>query len=94
MNSSCQETNVISSNTLYDELNYVKLEEVTHDKEKYRHKYKLVKKDLLNVNIFVKIIIINNYINIYLRITDLYIIIFILFHYLFVLYIYIGSKLY
>lgn len=50
MNSSCLETNV-PSNTLFDELNCLKLEEVTHDKEKYRHKYKSVKKDLLNVSI-------------------------------------------
>lgn len=39
------------SNTLFDELSCLKLEEVTHDKEKYRHKYKSVKKDLLNVSI-------------------------------------------
>lgn len=50
MNSSCQG---LASNTLFDELNCLKLEEVTHDKEKYRHKYKSVKKDLLNVSFYV-----------------------------------------
>lgn len=50
MNSSCQG---LASNTLFDELNCLKLEEVTHDKEKYRHKYKSVKKDLLNVSIYI-----------------------------------------
>lgn len=40
------------SNTLFDELNCIKLEEITHNKEKYRHKYKTVKKDLLKVSIF------------------------------------------
>lgn len=49
MNSSGQEINV-PSNTLFDELSCLKLEEVTHDKEKYRHKYKSVKKDLVNVS--------------------------------------------
>jgi hypothetical protein len=39
------------SNTLFDELSCLKLEEVTRDKEKYRHKYKSVKKDLINVSI-------------------------------------------
>ncbi|VVC44049.1 Hypothetical protein CINCED_3A008045 [Cinara cedri] len=47
MNSSCQEANIISPNTLFEELNFIKLEEVTRDKEKYRHKYKSLKKDLL-----------------------------------------------
>lgn len=52
MNSSCQEANVIPSNTLFEELNFIKLEEVTRDKDKYRHKYKSLKKDLLDVSIF------------------------------------------
>jgi len=51
LNSSCKEANV-PMNTLFDELSCLKLEEVTHDKEKYRHKYKSVRKDLLNVSIF------------------------------------------
>jgi len=57
MNSSCQGTNVASSNTLFDELSCLKLEEVTHDKEKYRHKYKSIKKDLLNVSFYFCIIL-------------------------------------
>lgn len=52
MNSSCQEANVVPSNTLFEELNFIKLEEVTRDKDKYRHKYKSLKKDILNVSIF------------------------------------------
>lgn len=43
--------NGFSSNTLFDELSSIKLEEMTRDKEKYRHKYKSLKKDLLNVSI-------------------------------------------
>lgn len=50
MNLSCQESNIVPSNTLFDELSCLKLEEVTHDKEKYRHKYKSTKKELLNVS--------------------------------------------
>lgn len=50
MNSSCQG---LASNTLFDELSCIKLEEVTRDKEKYRHKYKSIKKDLLNVSIYI-----------------------------------------
>jgi len=41
----------MSSNTLFNELSCLKLEEITHDKEKYRHKYKSMKKDLSNVSI-------------------------------------------
>jgi len=52
MNTSCQGTHTASSNTLFDELSCLKLEEVTHDKEKYRHKYKSLKKDLLSVSIY------------------------------------------
>jgi len=51
LNSSCKEVNAPIS-TLFDELNCFKLEEVTHDKEKYRHKYKSIRKDLSNVSIF------------------------------------------
>lgn len=47
----CHESNV-PSKTLFDELSCIKLEEVTHNKEKYRHKYKTIKKDLLKVSIF------------------------------------------
>jgi len=50
-NISSQETNAVSSNTLFNELSCLKLEEITHDKEKYRHKYKSMKKDLSNVSI-------------------------------------------
>ncbi|XP_016662205.1 interaptin isoform X2 [Acyrthosiphon pisum] len=53
-NISGQETNVMSSNTLFNELSCLKLEEITHDKEKYRHKYKSIKKDLSNTKIHVK----------------------------------------
>ncbi|XP_025408109.1 uncharacterized protein PFB0145c-like isoform X2 [Sipha flava] len=53
--SSNQETNnIMPSNTLFDELSCLKLEEVTRDKEKYRHKYKSVKKDLINIENRVK----------------------------------------
>ncbi|CAI6368867.1 unnamed protein product [Macrosiphum euphorbiae] len=53
-NISGQETNAMSSNTLFNELSCLKLEEITHDKEKYRHKYKSMKKDLSNVSISIK----------------------------------------
>jgi len=57
MELSCQGTNVASSNTLFDELCYLKLEKVTHDKEQYRQKYKSIKKDLLNVSFYFYIIL-------------------------------------
>lgn len=41
----------MSSNTLFNELSCLKLEEITHDKERYRHKYKSMKKNLSNVSI-------------------------------------------
>lgn len=44
----------MTSNTLFNELSCLKLEEITHDKEKYRHKYKSIKKDLSNVSIINK----------------------------------------
>lgn len=52
MDSNHPEDVVVPSNTLFDELSCIKLEEVTHDKEKYRHKYKSIKKELSNVSIF------------------------------------------
>ncbi|KAL4131608.1 hypothetical protein QTP88_008900 [Uroleucon formosanum] len=53
-NLSSQETSAMSSNTLFNELSCLKLEEITHDKERYRHKYKSMKKNLSNTQIHVK----------------------------------------
>lgn len=53
-NISGQENNAMTSNTLFNELSCLKLEEITHDKEKYRHKYKSIKKDLSNTKIHVE----------------------------------------
>ncbi|KAL5245443.1 hypothetical protein ACI65C_012853 [Semiaphis heraclei] len=53
-NISGQENNAVPSNTLFNELSCLKLEEITHDKEKYRHKYKSIKKDLSNTKMHVK----------------------------------------
>lgn len=39
------------SSILFNELSCLELEEITHDKEKYRHKYKSIKKELSNVSI-------------------------------------------
>ncbi|XP_026816306.1 putative leucine-rich repeat-containing protein DDB_G0290503 isoform X4 [Rhopalosiphum maidis] len=53
-NISGQESNSMPSNTLFNELSCLKLEEITHDKEKYRHKYKSIKKELSNTEIHVE----------------------------------------
>ncbi|XP_027840643.2 putative leucine-rich repeat-containing protein DDB_G0290503 isoform X1 [Aphis gossypii] len=53
-NISGQEANAVPSNTLFNELSCLKLEEITHDKEKYRHKYKSIKRELSNSEIQVK----------------------------------------
>ncbi|XP_025202114.1 putative leucine-rich repeat-containing protein DDB_G0290503 isoform X2 [Melanaphis sacchari] len=53
-NISSQEANSMPPNTLFNELSCLKLEEITHDKEKYRHKYKSIKKELSNTEIHVK----------------------------------------
>ncbi|KAF0772968.1 putative leucine-rich repeat-containing protein isoform X1 [Aphis craccivora] len=53
-NISNQEANSVPSNTLFNELSCLKLEEITHDKEKYRHKYKSIKRELSNSEIQVK----------------------------------------
>lgn len=51
MSNSCSnEANLANSNTLFDELKCLKLEEVTKDKEKFKQKYKATKKDLINVS--------------------------------------------
>ncbi|XP_050432035.1 putative leucine-rich repeat-containing protein DDB_G0290503 isoform X2 [Adelges cooleyi] len=42
------DANVAQSNTLFDELKCLKLEEVTRDKEKFKQKYKSTRKDLSN----------------------------------------------
>ncbi|XP_050542279.1 golgin subfamily B member 1-like isoform X2 [Daktulosphaira vitifoliae] len=47
-NSYSNEASLANSNTLFDELKCLKLEEVTKDKEKFKQKYKTTKRDLLN----------------------------------------------
>lgn len=49
-NSYSNEVNLANSNTLFDELKCLKLEEVTKDKEKFKQKYKTTKRDLINVS--------------------------------------------
>ncbi|XP_060836163.1 paramyosin-like [Rhopalosiphum padi] len=53
-NISGQESNSMPSSILFNELSCLELEEITHDKEKYRHKYKSIKKELSNTEIHVE----------------------------------------